>query len=79
MARRIIARVLFAAVIVADLVLGVYVLRLYYLHPRTDDAYVRANTVGVAPQVSGTIVENNYLTNFFLGVYTASERDAQVF
>jgi membrane fusion protein, multidrug efflux system len=56
-ARRIIARVLFAAVIVTDLVFGAYVLRLYYLHPRTDDAYVRANIVGVAPQVSGTIVE----------------------
>src|SRR5580704_12022882 len=56
-ARRIIARILFAAVIVTDLVLGAYVLRLYYLHPRTDDAYVRANIVGVAPQVSGTIVE----------------------
>jgi len=55
--RRIIARFLFAAVILADLVLGAYVLRLYYLHPRTDDAYVRANIVAVAPQVSGTIVE----------------------
>ncbi|HVB80646.1 MAG TPA: biotin/lipoyl-binding protein [Candidatus Binataceae bacterium] len=56
-ARRIIARILFAAVIVCDLVLGAYVVHLYYLHPRTDDAYVRANTVDVAPQVSGTIVE----------------------
>ncbi len=43
--------------IVIDLVLGAYVVRLYYLHPRTDDAYVRANIVGVAPEVSGTIVE----------------------
>ena len=56
-ARRIIARMLFAAVVVIDLVLGIYVVRLYYLHPRTDDAYVRANIVGVAPEVSGTIVE----------------------
>jgi multidrug efflux system membrane fusion protein len=55
--RRLVARLLFAAVIVTDLVLGLYVLRLYYVHPRTDDAYVRANIVGVAPQVSGTIVE----------------------
>ena len=55
--RRIIARILFVAVIVIDLVLGAYVVRLYYLHPRTDDAYVRANIVGVAPEVSGTIVE----------------------
>lgn len=56
-ARRIIARILFAAVIIIDLVLGAFVVRLYYLHPRTDDAYVRANIVAVAPEVSGTIVE----------------------
>lgn len=55
--RRTGARILFAAVILADLVLGAYVLHLYYLHPRTDDAYVRANIVAVAPEVSGTIVE----------------------
>jgi membrane fusion protein, multidrug efflux system len=55
--RRISARIIFAVVIFTDLVLGLYVVRMYYVHPRTDDAYVRANTVGVAPQVSGTIVE----------------------
>ena len=51
------ARIIFTAVIIADLVLGLYVVRAYYVHPRTDDAYVRANTIGVAPQVSGTITE----------------------
>lgn len=51
------ARIMFAAVVIADLILAVYVLRLYYVHPRTDDAYVRANTVGIAPQASGTIVQ----------------------
>jgi membrane fusion protein, multidrug efflux system len=56
-ALRIFARVLFGTVILADLILAAYVLRLYCLHPRTDDAYVRANIVDVAPQVSGTIVE----------------------
>jgi membrane fusion protein, multidrug efflux system len=56
-ARRILARILFGTVIIADLLLAAYVLRLYYLHPRTDDAYVRANIVDVAPQVSGTILE----------------------
>ena len=55
--RRTIARAIFALVILADLILGLYVLAAYYLHPRTDDAYVRANTIGVAPQVSGTIVQ----------------------
>src|SRR5271170_3726242 len=46
-----------ALIIAADLVLSLYVARAYYLHPRTDDAYVRANIVGIAPQVSGTLVE----------------------
>ncbi|HEX4209877.1 MAG TPA: efflux RND transporter periplasmic adaptor subunit [Candidatus Binataceae bacterium] len=45
-----------AVIIVADLLLGVYVARAYYTHPRTDDAYVRANTVGIAAQASGTII-----------------------
>jgi membrane fusion protein, multidrug efflux system len=54
--RRTIARVIFGLVIVIDLILGVYVVRMYYVHPRTDDAYVRANTIGVAPQVSGTLI-----------------------
>ncbi len=47
---RWIARVMFAAMMAVDLVLGVYVLQIYYRPPRTDDAYVRANVVGVAPQ-----------------------------
>jgi membrane fusion protein, multidrug efflux system len=53
---RIAARTIFTLVVVSDLVLGLYVLRMYYIHPRTDDAYLRANTVGLAPQVSGTII-----------------------
>jgi membrane fusion protein, multidrug efflux system len=55
--RRTIARIIFVLVMLTDSILGLYVLRMYYVHPRTDDAYVRANTVGVAPQVSGPIVE----------------------
>jgi len=35
----------------------IYATRQYYVYPRTDDAYVRANTIGVAPHVSGPIVE----------------------
>lgn len=54
---RVIGRILFIGVIVTDILLSAYVLRIYYLHPRTDDAYVRANIVNVAPQVSGTIIE----------------------
>jgi membrane fusion protein, multidrug efflux system len=43
-------------IIVAAVVLLVYVTRQYYVYPRTDDAYVRANLVGIAPHVSGPIV-----------------------
>jgi hypothetical protein len=38
LARRIGARILFASVILADLVLGAYVLRLYYVHARTRES-----------------------------------------
>jgi membrane fusion protein, multidrug efflux system len=55
-ARVAIARVLSAAIIIAAIVVGIEVTRLYYVYPRTDDAYVRANIVGIAPHVSGPIV-----------------------
>jgi len=55
-ARRVIGRVLSAVIIIAAITLGVYVTRQYYVYPRTDDAYVRANVVGIAPHVSGPIV-----------------------
>jgi membrane fusion protein, multidrug efflux system len=55
-ARVAIARVLSVAIIVAAIVVGIDVTRLYYVYPRTDDAYVRANIVGIAPHVSGPIV-----------------------
>lgn len=50
-------RIVGLAIIVSAIVAGLYVLRLYYIYPRTDDAYVRANVVGIAPHVSGPIVE----------------------
>ncbi|MBV8359008.1 MAG: biotin/lipoyl-binding protein [Deltaproteobacteria bacterium] len=54
---QIIGRILGTLIVAAAIVLGIYVARLYYLYPRTDDAYVRANIVGIAPHVSGPIVE----------------------
>jgi membrane fusion protein, multidrug efflux system len=54
--RRLVGALLSAAIIGAALVVGIYVTRQYYVYPRTDDAYVRANTVGIAPHVSGPIV-----------------------
>ena len=52
---RIVGRVLGAAIVISAIVAAAYVGRLYYLYPRTDDAYVRANSVGIAPHVSGPL------------------------
>ncbi|HVN64866.1 MAG TPA: biotin/lipoyl-binding protein [Candidatus Binataceae bacterium] len=57
MARRVIGRTLGILIVLAALVLGAYVTRLYYIYPRTDDAYVRANVVGIAAHVSGPIIQ----------------------
>ena len=54
--RRIIGALLSMAIIGAAIVVGLSVVRMYYRYPRTDNAYVRANTVGIAPHVSGPIV-----------------------
>ena len=54
---RIAGRIVGALIVVGAIVLGTYVTHLYYVYPRTDDAYVRANIVGVAPHVSGPITE----------------------
>jgi len=54
---RLVGRALGAAIVVGAVVLGVIVYRDLYRRPRTDDAYVRANFIGIAPHVSGPIVE----------------------
>jgi len=54
---RALGGILSALIIICAAALVVYVARLYYLYPRTDDAYVRANSVGIAPHVSGPIVD----------------------
>jgi multidrug resistance efflux pump len=54
---RIAGRIIGALIVVGAIVLGSYVTHLYYVFPRTDDAYVRANVVGVAPHVSGPIID----------------------
>ena len=55
--RRVLGRILGVLILVVTLVLGVYVARLYYFFPQTDDAYVRANIVHIAPHVSGPIID----------------------
>ncbi|MEO6053945.1 MAG: multidrug transporter, partial [Chthoniobacterales bacterium] len=43
-------------VIVLAILLALAVNRSAKINPRTDDAQVRANVIGIAPQVPGTIV-----------------------
>ena len=54
---RIAGRVLGLAIVASAVFLSVHVWRISYHSPRTDDASVRANVVGIAPHVSGPIVE----------------------
>lgn len=55
--RRRIGRFLSIAIIVAAAITGLFVLRLTTLNPRTDDAEVFANFIGIAPVVNGPIVK----------------------
>jgi multidrug efflux system membrane fusion protein len=56
-ARNIAGRILAAAVYAVTILLALYVTRIYLAYPQTDDAYVRADTVGIAPHISGPIIE----------------------
>ena len=53
---RLTGRLLGVAIVVATVIMGIVVYRMLYDRPRTDDAYVRANTIGIAPHVAGPIV-----------------------
>jgi multidrug efflux system membrane fusion protein len=53
----LIGRMVGFAIVAVTLGLGIHVARLYYFYPQTDDAYVRANVVHIAPHVSGPIVQ----------------------
>lgn len=55
--RRRVGRALGTAIVVGAIVTSLWAWRLTYRHPRTDDAAVRANVVGIAPHVGGPIVE----------------------
>jgi multidrug resistance efflux pump len=57
LALRVAGRLMGTVIVAAAAAVGLYVTRQYYVYPRTDDAYVRANVVGIAPHVSGPIVE----------------------
>jgi len=50
-------RIIGTLIVLGALVTGALVWHINYQHPRTNDAMVRANIVGIAPEVSGRIVE----------------------
>jgi membrane fusion protein, multidrug efflux system len=60
------SRWLSIATAVAATVLGLTVLYRYSYYPRTDDAEVFANFIGIAPQVEGPIIHLNVRDNDFV-------------
>lgn len=56
-------RLLGFAIIVLAIVIGFGVTRISYHEPRTDDALVRANVIGIAPHVSGPLTTLNVVDN----------------
>lgn len=55
--RILLGRIIGILIVLGAIVTGALVWRINYQHPRTNDAMVRANIVGIAPEVSGRIVE----------------------
>ena len=64
--RKRLGRSLSIGVVAAALILGVVVLYLTTRYPRTDDAEILANFIGIAPQVEGPIVRLNVRDNQFV-------------
>src|SRR5713101_3643873 len=54
---RTLGRALSGILVLAVILLGWFIYKLYYANPRTDDAYVHANTAALAAHVSGQIVQ----------------------
>jgi membrane fusion protein, multidrug efflux system len=59
----LVGRVIGIVIVAGALIAGVVTWRLSDMHPRTDDAAVRANVVGIAPHVNGPIVELHVVDN----------------
>ena len=59
----LVGRIIGIVIVAGALITSVVTWRLSDVHPRTDDAAVRANVVGIAPHVSGPIVELHVVDN----------------
>src|SRR5262245_56580278 len=62
-AKRVAGRVLGALIVLGAIATGTLAWWLTYVEPRTDDANVRANVVGIAPHVSGPLTELHVVDN----------------
>jgi multidrug efflux system membrane fusion protein len=60
---RPLGRILSGVLILGAVLLGWFVYKIYYANPRTDNAYVKANTAAVAAHVSGQIVKLPLIDN----------------
>jgi multidrug efflux system membrane fusion protein len=60
---RVIGRLIGLAIIAGSVWLTAHISREHYRQPRTNDANVRANIVGIAPNVSGQIIELKVVDN----------------
>jgi membrane fusion protein, multidrug efflux system len=56
-------RLIGVAIIVIGMAAAVMVARTSTGNPRTDDAYVSANVIGIAPHVQGSLVQLNVVDN----------------
>lgn len=55
--RMLLGRIIGIGIVLGAVITGAAVWHINYQNPRTNDAMVRANIVGIAPEVSGRIVE----------------------
>jgi membrane fusion protein, multidrug efflux system len=60
---RVLGRLVGLAIIAAGIAAAVMVARTSTGSPRTDDAYVNANVIGIAPHVQGPLVQLNVVDN----------------
>src|SRR5258705_5930527 len=60
---RVIGRALSAGIVAGAVILGGVILWRLVHYPRTDDAIVMADIIGVVPEVSGTITELHVADN----------------
>jgi len=74
-------RLISVTIVIAAVVLGIVVLYHSNYHPRTDDAEIFANFIGIAPQVDGPLTRLNVKDNQFVKkgelLYEIDERPYQ--